>query len=107
MSPIAMILTGITVSKINFRKTITDVSIYAVSAFRLIVYPIAFILIAKLLPLSQTTYICAVCSLAMPLGLNTIVIPSAYGKDPSTASGMAVVSHILSCITIPLVFMLI
>ena len=107
MSPIAMLLTGITVSKISLRKTFTNLSIYTVSLIRLIVFPVAFILIAKLLPLSQTTYICAVCSLAMPLGLNTIVIPSAYGKDPSTASGMAVVSHILSCITIPLVFMLI
>ena len=42
----------------------------------------------------------------MPLGLNTLVIPAAYGKDTSAAAGMALVSHLLSCITIPLVFLL-
>ena len=42
----------------------------------------------------------------MPLGLNTIVVPAAYGKDTSVAAGMALVSHLLSCITIPVIFML-
>jgi predicted permease len=42
----------------------------------------------------------------MPLGLNTLVIPAAYGKDTSAAAGMALVSHFLSCISIPLVFLL-
>lgn len=108
MSPIAMLLTGITVSSISLKKTFTSLGIYAVSIIRLLVYPLAFIAIMKLFPsLDYTIYVCAVCSLAMPLGLNTIVIPSAYGKDPTVASGMAVISHLLSCITIPLVFMLI
>ena len=40
--------------------------------------------------------LCTVCSLAMPLGLNTIVVPNAYGKDTTVAAGM----------TIPLVFWL-
>ena len=41
----------------------------------------------------------------MPFGLNTIVIPSAAGKDTTVAAGLAVLSHLLSCITIPIVFM--
>ena len=56
--------------------------------------------------IQETLAICALCSLVMPLGLNTIVIPSAYGKDTKIASGMALVSHVLSCITIPLIFLL-
>lgn len=54
--------------------------------------------------ISETAYICAVCSLAMPLGLNTIVIPSAQGKDTTVAAGMAVISYLLSVVTIPIVF---
>ncbi|MBR5538740.1 MAG: AEC family transporter [Clostridia bacterium] len=104
MSPIAMLLTGITVSTISFKKTFTNLRIYAVSVIRLVVLPLAFIGIAKFIPFDSTVYICAVCSLAMPLGLNTIVIPSAYGKDTSVAAGMAVISHLLSCLTIPLIF---
>lgn len=106
MSPIAMLLTGITVSTISFKKTFTDVRTYIISIIRLIVFPVAFFLIAKNIPMGETAYICGLCSLAMPLGLNTIVIPSAYGKDTSVAAGMAVISHLLSCITIPLIFML-
>ncbi|MBE7023416.1 MAG: AEC family transporter [Ruminococcaceae bacterium] len=106
MSPIAMLLTGITVSTISFKKTFTDIRTYTISIVRLIVFPLAFLAVAKLVPMSETVYLCALCSLAMPLGLNTIVIPSAYGKDTSVAAGMAVISHLLSCITIPLIFMI-
>ena len=112
MSPVAMILTGITVANIDFRKTFTNLSIYGVTAIRLLLIPIVFLLALRFLPplmgltLPQNIYVCAVASLAMPLGLNTVVIPSAYGKDVSVAAGMALVSHLLGCITIPLVFML-
>ncbi len=104
MSPIAMILTGVVVSSISLKKTFTDIRIYIVSVIRLVIMPVIFIAVAVFFKMSDTTYICALCSLAMPLGLNTIVIPSALGKDTTVAAGMAVISHLLSCITIPLVF---
>lgn len=106
MSPIAMLLTGITVSTISLKKTFSDVRTYTISIIRLIVFPLIFLAVANLFLMSETVYICALCSLAMPLGLNTIVIPSAYGKDTSVAAGMAVISHLLSCVTIPLIFMI-
>ena len=106
MSPMAMILTGVTVARIDLKKVIADYKIYIVSVVRLLVFPLSFILLAAFFDFSQTFLLCAVCSLAMPLGLNTIVIPSAYGKDTSTAAGMALVSHVLSCITIPIVFLI-
>ena len=104
MSPVAMILTGIVVSSISLKKTFTNFRIYIVSVIRLVVFPLAFIFIASFFKMSETIYICALCSLAMPLGLNTIVIPSALGKDTSVAAGMALISHLLSCISIPLIF---
>ena len=106
MSPIAMLLTGITVANIDLKKAFTDGQIYLISLIRLIVFPLIFLGIFMLLPLPETIVICAICSLAMPLGLNTIVIPSAYGKDTSAAAAMAIISHILSCITIPLIVLL-
>lgn len=107
MSPIAMLLTGITVANIDLGKTFRSGPIYLISLIRLLVFPLVFLAIFLLLPISDTLVICAVCSLAMPLGLNTIVIPSAYGKDTSAAAGMAIISHLLSCITIPLVLFLV
>lgn len=106
MSPMAMILTGVTVAKINIKKVLTDYKIYIVSVIRLIAMPLVFIAIVAFFELPATFLICAICSLAMPLGLNTIVIPSAYGRDTSTAAGMALISHVLSCITIPIVFLI-
>ncbi len=108
MSPIAMLLTGFTVAEIDLKKTLSQVSVYVVSILRLTVYPIIAICIFAVIPIDipSSYVICAVCSIAMPLGLNTIVIPAAYGKDTSTASGMALVSHVLSVITIPVIFIL-
>ena len=104
MSPIAMLLTGITVASADLKKIFTNAGIYAVSLIRLILFPLIMIAVLYLLKPNDTLAICAVCSVAMPLGLNTIVIPSAYGKDTTVAAGMAVISHLLSCITIPVVF---
>lgn len=111
MSPIAMLLTGMTIARSKLGQIIRIKSVYAVSFFRLLVYPLLFIGAGLLLravgmELDHTFYICALCSLAMPLGLNTIVIPSAYGKDTKVASGMALISHLLGCITIPIIFAL-
>ena len=79
-------------------------SIYAVSLIRLVLFPMIFIGFFYFVPMSTTTVVCTICSLAMPLGLSTLVIPSGYGKDTSVAAGMAIVSHLLSVITIPIVF---
>ena len=107
MSPVAMILTGVVVSSNSLKSAFTNIRIYVVALIRLVVFPLIFILVAPHFGLDGTIFICGVCSLAMPLGLNTIVIPSAYGKDTSVAAGMAVISHLFAVITIPLIFALI
>lgn len=107
MSPIAMLLTGVAISFISLKDTFTNIKIYLLCIIKLIIMPLLFIGITYFLKLPSTVYLCSLCVLAMPFGLNTIVIPSAAGKDTTVAAGLAVVSHLLSCITIPLVFMMI
>jgi len=104
MSPIAMLLTGVVVSTISLKKTFTNIKVYGISLVRLIAMPLIFVVAAKFVNMSETIYICALCSLAMPLGLNTIVIPSALGKDTAEASGMTLISHLMGCLTIPFIF---
>ncbi len=108
MSPVAMLLTGMTIAKIDLPSVLKNKSIYFITFLRLLVFPLLFLVAFLFLKehVSNTFIICTVCSLAMPLGLNTIVIPGAYGKDTSIASGMALISHILSCLTIPFIFLL-
>lgn len=106
MSPIAMLLTGMTIARFRLGDVLKIKGVYLVTALRLIVFPLLFLGFLAVVPLPQTFATCALCSLAMPLGLNTIIIPSAQGKDTKVASGMALVSHVLSCLTIPVVLML-
>ncbi len=104
MSPVAMLLTGITVAKMDMKKVLSRKSIYVVSLIRLVVFPLLFIGLFHFIPAQRNLVICTVCALAMPLGLNTIVVPRGYGKDTSVAAGMALVSHLLSAATIPVIF---
>lgn len=106
MSPIAMLLTGMTIARFDLRQVLRIKGVYLVTALRLIVFPLLFLGVMLLIPFPKTFATCAICSLAMPLGLNTIIVPSALGKDTKVASGMALVSHVLACVTIPVIFML-
>ena len=106
MSPVAMLLTGITIGKMDVKKVLSIKSMYVVSVVRLIVFPALFLGLFALVKLPDNIMVCAICSLAMPLGLSTIVVPGGYGKDTSVAAGMTLVSHLLSALTIPVVFYL-
>ena len=110
MSPVAMILTGATVAKSDIVKILKCGWLYGISAVRLIVCPLIYILAVAFLPkgafLTETVLICGMCMVSMPMGLNSIVVPAAYGKDTSQAAALSIVTHLLSVITIPLVFLL-
>ena len=41
----------------------------------------------------------------MPLGLNTIVIPAAYGGDTRIGASCALISSVLAVVTIPVLFL--
>ena len=109
MSPVAMMITGITFAKMNVRKVLSRSTVYLVTALRLLAFPFVcgslYLLITRLFGIAPAEYYyaCLVGCAAMPLGLNSVVIPAGYGKDVSVAAGMVLVSHVLSVVTIPLV----
>ena len=104
MSPLAMILTGMIIAKYNFKQTLKNPVVYILSALRLLVFPLVFGFIASVFITDYTWMVCLVCYLGMPLGLSSVIIPTAYGKDTSVAACLALVSHVLCVLTIPLVF---
>jgi len=106
MSPIAMLLTGMTIAKIDLKAAFKNIPVYKASFIRLILIPLAAIATVKLAKLPYPLALCTVCNLAMPLGLSPLVVPAAYGMDTSDAAGMVLISHLLSCGTIPLIFWL-
>jgi predicted permease len=104
MSPCTMLLTGMCVAKIDIKRVLKIKSVYSLSAIRLLGMPFLFILTLLIFHIDRGVALCVLAVLAMPLGLNGVVIPEAHGQDTSEASGMAIVSHLASAITIPLMF---
>ena len=82
----------------------SDKKVYLASVIRLIILPSAFMAVLLLLKTDKDIIRVALCATAMPLGLNTVVFPAAYGGDTTPGAGMALVSHLISVITIPVMF---
>ena len=106
MAPIAMILTGFVVANYELKKLILQYRVYIATFLRLIIIPVIFILALKAIGADKTTLIVTLVAYATPLGLNTVVFPAAYGGDTTTGASMALISHTISIITIPIMFAL-
>lgn len=108
MAPVAMILTGVVIAKSNVWGLLKKWQLYVLAAIRVLIFPIMFILICWCLPIggfiSETMLICGMFMMCMPLGLNPVIVPAAYGADTSEAAGMTLISGIASIGTIPLMF---
>ena len=104
MSPLAMLLTGFVIGEYSLKTLASDKKVYLASVIRLIIVPSAFMAVLLLLKTDKDIIRVALCATAMPLGLNTVVFPAAYGGDTTPGAGMALVSHLISVITIPVMF---
>ena len=110
MAPVAMILTGIVIAKSNVWSILKKWRLYVLAGIRVLLFPMLYILVFWCLPIggfvSETMLICGMFMMSMPLGLNPVIIPSAYGVDTSDAAGMTLISSLASIATIPLMFWL-
>lgn len=106
MGPLAMILTGFVIGDYDILALLRKKRIYTATFLRLIIFPTLFVVILSLLGAPKSVLTLAFFAYATPLGLNTVVFPAAYGSDTSIGASMAMVSHTLCIITIPLMFAL-
>lgn len=104
MSPLAMLLTGFVIGEYSLKTLAGDKKVYLASLIRLIILPAIFMAVLLLLKTDKAIIRVALCATAMPLGLNTVVFPAAYGGDTTPGAGMALISHLISIITIPVMF---
>lgn len=107
MAPMAMMMTGVVIASKPLKELVKGVRPYLASVLRLIVLPLAGLLIMVALNVPDYIIKVAVATLAMPLGLNTVVFPEAYGGDGRPGARLAFVSHTMAVITIPIIFGLI
>ncbi len=115
MGPVAMLLAGFTVAGYPMLRMLTNKKVYAATALRLVVLPAIIIavlfgitrLVNLIIPIDNNNALFyAFFAYAAPLGLNTIVFPEAYGGNPETGASMAMISHTLCVLTIPLLYTL-
>ena len=106
MGPVAMVLTGFVIGSYEFRSLLKKPGVYVATLLRLFILPALFVGALVLLKVSETTVVMCLFAFATPLGLNTVVFPAAYGGDTSTGASMAMISHTLCVVTIPLMYAL-
>lgn len=106
-SPLAMILTGIVIARFDFISLLKKKEVYALTLLRLVLLPLFFFALTLLLRVPKDIRLMIMFYSAMPLGLNTIVFPAAYGGDETPGASMAIISNVAALITVPLLLSLI
>ena len=104
--PIAMLLAGFVIGGYRLKELLLNKKIYIISLLRLIVILAAIMLVLKFLGANDELMTLALICFGTPLGLNTLVYPAAYGVDTTTGASMSMISHTLSVITIPLMYLI-
>lgn len=106
MGPVAMVLAGVVIGGYDFKELLSYKKVCLASLVRLILLPAVFVSVLLLLGVNRDVIVFALMAFGTPLGLNTIVYPAAYGGEVKTGASMAMISHTLSVITIPLLYLL-
>ena len=116
MGPVAMLLVGFTVASYPTRDMLANKPVYVSSFLRLTAIPAAIIgvlfalkTLANLawgMAIDNTVLFLCFFAVATPFGLNTVVFPEAYGGNPKTGASMALVSHTLGVLSLPLLYAL-
>ncbi|MBQ8416673.1 MAG: AEC family transporter [Clostridia bacterium] len=116
MGPVAMLLAGVTIARFDFIGMLKKKKVYVATLLRLAVIPT--VIIAALFGIktlanllfgfsigNDVLFLCFFAT-ATPLGLNTVVFPEAYGGNPETGASMAMISHTLCVVSIPIMYAL-
>lgn len=104
MVPVAMILAGFVIGDYSFKSLLSNKKVYILTALRLIVLPVFILAILILCKADRYTVTMALFAYAAPVGLNTIVFPAMYNQDTKLGASMAMISHVLCVVTVPIMY---
>lgn len=111
MSPASMLSAGIVLGAFSAKKLLSGIRPYLYSMIRLVGIPVLFgiplFFVVTLLKLDGIFLILPMASIAMPVGLNTVVYPESFGYDASDNAKLCFVSFVMSILTLPIVFSLV
>ena len=104
LGPLAMLLTGFVLSRRPVKELVKNPKMYIASLLRLVVFPIVFTAILWLLGADDYTLLLAALTLSLPMGLNNIVFPEAFGGDGYTGAQSCFVCNVLGFFLVPITF---
>jgi predicted permease len=104
--PLALIIIGNSLASIQLKELFVDKQLWYISLLRLIVIPVILLIILKQLELNNHLVGISVIMTAIPAALFAGVFARTYGCDGNLGDRGAVLTHILSIITIPLIIYL-
>ena len=104
MAPTGMILVGAVTAEYPVRQLLKRKDVYLVTALRLLAVPLIIGAALRLLHVDTTIITPIMLVMAMPTSANAIIFPKLVGEDCHTGASLALISNILCCATIPLIF---
>lgn len=106
-APLSMMVIGASLATIDLKKLFTDGKLILFSAIKLLLVPVAGVLIIR--QFVDNDMICGVCMvmLATPVGSMTAMLAQQYDGDYEMASKGVALTTILSVITIPVVSLIV
>ncbi|HON88176.1 MAG TPA: AEC family transporter [Spirochaetia bacterium] len=103
-TPLAMLIIGGILSQSNIKQALSNPHIWLTTLYRLALFPLMLYGICILLGIKA--YAVPVLIAAMPVAANTSMLAEVYGGDSAVASGLVMLSTLLSTVTIPLIAIL-
>lgn len=100
-TPLAMVLFGTYLSKSDFKTMFKQVNIYITAIFKLIVLPLAAILVFYLAGVRGNLLIVASVFVSAPTATNTSMFAAKFGRDTALASQTTALVSILAIVTMP------
>jgi predicted permease len=102
-TPISTLITGSLIGTLSLSKMFTNARLYLHAFIKLIAFPIAACLIAKLCGLSDTLILVATAMVGMPSATSATMLAEIHDITPGYASQTVGLTSLLSTATLPLV----
>lgn len=104
--PLAMMVLGVYLAQTKLRTLVTTPRLYATCAIRLLLIPLATLLVLVLVPVSTDIRMIVLLGAAAPVGSNVAVYAQLYDNDYPYACQTVALSTVFSILTMPLVMQL-
>ena len=105
-TPLAMLVIGGYIAKVDIHSFASDGSVYKDSFLRLILAPALYLLVLAVIRPGEELFVSGMIQAAAPVAANAVLFAVQYKRDSALASKLVAVSTVLSIITIPIMTIL-